>query len=164
MTSVEPSPVATRSDSLQRLLRMVSGLVVTFFAFGFASWLCGAVCWLAFYAGARGANLSIVARIATVVGFIAGAVAPLVGYRRRCLRGKGDIPPLAALAACASLPVGGIFWAVFVDAIAWHHGRDVVRPAFDFAIMYVLLISVLPLAIGMPWVMKRSRTRGAVKA
>jgi hypothetical protein len=42
--------------------------------------------------------------------------------------------------------VGSIFWAIFVDAIAYHHGRDVVRPAFDYAVMFLVLGGLPPLA------------------
>ena len=143
----------------QRLLWLASGLLVAFFAFGFGSWLSGAASWVGFYAGARGQTLIAVAQVTAAAGFALGIVMTLTWYWRRCRRGDDDISPWAALAACLVLPMGNIFWAIFVDAIAYHYGQDVVRPAFDYAIMYVVLGGVPPLAIGVPWLLSRLRNR-----
>jgi hypothetical protein len=60
------------------------------------------------------------------------------------------IPVRVVPTAFLILPLGNIFWAIFVDAIAWHYGQDIVRPAFDYTIMYVVLGCVVPLTIATP--------------
>jgi hypothetical protein len=97
--------------------------------------------------------------VTTCIGFATAVVVALVWYRRRCLRGAADIPLRAVLAACLVLPMGSIFWAIFVDAIAYHYGRDIVRPAFDHAVMYLVLGGMLPLGLGVPWLVWRLRRR-----
>jgi hypothetical protein len=148
--TVNLAPPIRPGRSMQRLLVCASGLMVTFFAFGFASWFSGAACWVSFYLGARGQQLIMLARITTTAGFVFGIVIPVVWYWRRCRGGRADVPPRAALLACLTLPFGSIFWAIFVDAIAWHYRQDIVRPAFDFAIMYLVLGAVLPLTLAVP--------------
>jgi uncharacterized membrane-anchored protein len=143
----------------QWLLWLASGLLVTFFAFGFGAWLSGAASWVGFYAGARGRTLIALAQVATAAGFALGVAMTLAWYWRRCRRGNADISPWAALSACLVLPTGSIFWAIFVDAIAYHYGQDIVRPAFDYAIMYLVLGGVLPLAVGVPWLVSHLQTR-----
>jgi hypothetical protein len=145
--------------SLQGLIRLASGLLVAFAAFGFGSWFSGAASWIGFYAGARGGTLTGLAQAAAGVGFTLAVVVTLAWYRRRCRRGAADIPARAALAACLALPAGNICWAIFVDAIAYHYGEDIVRPAFDYAIMYVVLGGLLPLTVGIPWLAFRFRRR-----
>jgi hypothetical protein len=151
------------ASSLQRIMRLASGLLVIFFAFGFGSWFSGAASWVGFYLGARGRRLIAVAQVTTWAGFVLGVVMTLAWYWRRCRRGEADISPWAALTACLALPIGSVFWAIFVDAIAYHYGQDIVRPAFDYAIMYIVLGGVLPLTIGVPWLVSRLR-RGAPSA
>jgi hypothetical protein len=150
-----------RNGSMQRTIALASGLLVMFIAFGFGSWLSGAASWMGFYLGARGQMLVGVARVSTCAGFATAVVVALIWYRRRCRRGASDIPLRAALAACLILPLGAIFWAIFVDAIAYHYGRDVVRPAFDYAIMYLVLGGALPLAVGVPCFVLRLQRRNA---
>src|SRR5688500_12828449 len=148
---------ATTGDSgavpMQRLVRLASGPLVMFVAFGFGSWLSGAASWVGVYLGARGRALTGLAQASALAGCIFAVVGVLGWYRGRCLRGRTDIPAAAVLAACAALPIGGVFWAIFVDAIAYHYGRDIVRPAFDDAIMYSVLGAFLPLALGVPLVL-----------
>ena len=148
---------AVRPRLGQRLVVWASGLLVMFVALGFGSWFSGAASWVGFYLGARGRTLVVLAQVTACVGFAAAVVVTLVGYRRRCRRGASDIPPRAVLAACLALPLGNIFWAIFVDAIALHYGQDIVRPAFDYAIMYLILGGALPLAVGVPWAVSRLR-------
>jgi hypothetical protein len=81
----------------------------------------------------------------------------LAWYRRRCGRGATDIPAWAVLTACLALPAGTICWAIFVDAVAYHYGEDIVRPAVDFALMYLVLGGLPPLALGVPWLLWRLR-------
>lgn len=146
--------------SRQALLTLLSGLVVAFVAFGVGSWFSGVASWVGFYLGARDQTLIGVAQGAACIGF-AGAVAiALIWYRNRCRRGAAEIPLRMALGACLVLPIGNISWAIFVDAIAWHYGQDIVRPAFDMAIMYLILGGIVPLSIGVPWMVTRLR-RGA---
>jgi len=149
-----------RGRAVQRVLRLTSGLLVFFVALGFTSWFSGAASWVGFYLGARGKTLVGLAQVTTGVGFALAVVTTLAWYSRRCRRGKTDIPPWAALAACLVLPLGNIFWAIFIDAIAYRYGEDIVRPAFDNAIMYPVLGGLLPLALGVPWGASRLR-RGA---
>jgi hypothetical protein len=148
-------------EPLQGVIAWSSGLLVSFVAFGFASWFSGAASWVGFYLGARGQTLVGLAQVTSGVGFAIAVVAALVWYRRRCAHGQTDIPQRAALAACLILPLGNIFWAIFVDAIAYHYGQDIVRPAFDDAIMYVVLGSLLPLCVGVPWLVLHLRRRAA---
>jgi hypothetical protein len=136
--------------SAQPLFTLVSGLLVAFAAFGFAAWFSGAASWIAFYLGARGRILTTTAQATAATGFTLAVVAILTAYRRRCRRGQTDIPPKAALAACLALFFGNVFWAVFTDATAYHYGEDLVRPAFDIALMYLVLGGVPPLAVGIP--------------
>jgi hypothetical protein len=147
---------------MQGMLWLASGLLVTFAAIGFASWFSGAASWVGFYLGARAATLTGVAQVTTCVGFAAAVVATLAWYGRQCRRGMTDISPRAALAAALVLPAGNICWAIFVDAIAYRYGRDIVRPAFDFTMMYLVLGAVLPLAVGVPWIVTRLRRRVAL--
>lgn len=146
-----------RRCSPQGVIRLASGLLVTFVAFGFASWFSGAASWAGFYLGARGQTLTGLAQATAAVGFGLAVVMTLAWYRRRCRRGAADIPPRAVLAACLVLPLGNIFWAIFVDAIAYHYGQDIVRPAFDYAIMYLVLGGLPTLALGVPWLVFRLR-------
>ena len=160
MTYRTASAEVTGSEpSLQRLIRWVSGLLVAFAAFGFASWFSGAASWVGFYLGARGNALAALAQLTAAAGFAVAVAAALGWYWRRCRLGNADIPAGAAMAACLVLPLGNIFWAVFVDAIAYHYGEDIVRPAFDYAIMYVVLGALPPLALGVPWVVSHLRRR-----
>src|SRR5688500_2159413 len=160
-TAVDVVPVARTST--QTLVRLASGLLVMFAAFGFGSWFSGLASWVAFSLGARDSTLTGVAQAAAVVGVAAAVVGQLAWYRRRCLRGRTDIPAVAVWAACLALPVGNISWAIFVDAIAWHYGQDIVRPAFDYAIMYVVLGGVLPLTLGVPWLVSHLAAKAQTK-
>ena len=125
------APAPGQRRSLQPIVALASGVLVMFVAFGFGAWLSGAASWVGFYLGARGRTLGGLAQVTTCIGFAIAVVVTLAWYWRRCRRGASDSPPQAVLAACLILPMGSIFWAVFVDAIAYHSGRDVVRPAFD---------------------------------
>ena len=152
-----PAPIQRRS--LQAIGALASGVLVMFVAFGFGAWFTGAASWVGFYLGARGRTLAGLAQVTTCIGFAMAIIAALGWYWRRCRRGLSDIPPRAVLAACLILPAGGISWAIFVDAIAYHHGRDVVRPAFDYAVMFLVLGGLPPLALGVPllvlWLRRR---------
>ena len=149
------------APSMQRMIHLASGLLVLFAAFGFGSWFSGASSWTGFYLGARGRTLTGLAQVSVGVGFALGVVITLTWYARRCRRGETDIPPRAVLAACLVLPLGSIFWAIFVDAIAYHYGQDIVRPAVDYAVMYLVLVGLLPLTLGVPWLVFRLRRRTA---
>ena len=140
----------TGRPSTQRLIRLSSGILVTFVASGFGSWFSGAASWIAFYAGARADTLTNVAQASAVIGFALAVLACVAWIWRRSARGLTHIPLPAVPIAFLILPLGNIFWAIFVDAIAYHYGRDIVRPAFDYAIMYVILGSVAPLTLGIP--------------
>ena len=153
------APAPRQRRSLQAIVALASGLLVMFVAFGFGAWFSGAASWVGFYLGARGRTLAGLAQVTTCIGFATAVVVTLAWYRRRCRRGAVDVPPRAVLAACLVLPVGSIFWAIFVDAIAYHHGRDVVRPAFDDAVTYLVLGGLPPLALGVPWLALRLRRR-----
>ena len=156
---VVDAPAPRQRRSLQAIVAPASGLLVMFVAFGFGAWFSGAASWVGFYLGARGRTLAGLAQVTTCVGFATAIVATLAWYWRRCRRGASDIPPRAVLAACLILPTGSIFWAIFVDAIAYHHGRDVVRPAFDYAVMFLVLGGLPPLALGVPLLVLRLRRR-----
>ena len=145
--------------SAQGIVALASGLLVTFIAFGFGSWFSGAASWIGFYLGARGQTLVGVAQVTAYIGFAIAVVITLTWYRRRCRRGETDISLRAVLAAFLVLPMGNVFWAFFVDAIAYLYGQDIVRPAFDYAIMYLVLGGLLPLAVGVPWLVSRLRRR-----
>ena len=136
--------------STQSLIRLSSGILVTFVAFGFGSWFSGLVSWIAFYAGARADTLTAVAQTSAVIGFALAVLAAVAWIWRRHTRGLTQIPLRVVPAAFLILPLGNIFWAIFVDAIAYHYGQDIVRPAFDYAIMYLVLGSVAPLTIATP--------------
>ena len=160
---IQPHGVDPRAPrqrrSLQAIVALASGLLVMFVAFGFGAWFSGAASWVGFYLGARGRTLAGLAQVTTCIGFATAVVVTLAWYGRRCRRGASDIPPLAVLAACLILPTGSIFWAIFVDAIAYHYGRDVVRPAFDYAVMFLVLGGLPPLALGVPLLVLRLRRR-----
>ena len=146
-----------------RIVHAASGLLVLFAAVGAGAWLSGAASWAAFYLGARGSTLTGVAQATAAVGFALAIVLTIEWYRRRCRRGEADVPARAVLAAFVALAAGSIFWAIFVDAVAYHYGEDIVRPAFDYAIMYLILGGVLPLSVGVPWLAfyLRGRPTGA---
>jgi hypothetical protein len=146
--------------SLQGVIWLASGLLVTFVAFGFGSWFSGAASWAGFYLGARGRTLAGLAQVTAAVGFALGVALALAWYWRRCRRGSTHVPARAVLAAFLVLPLGNIFWAVFTDAVAYHYGQDIIRPAFDYAVMYLVLGGLPPLTLGVPWLMLRLR-RGA---
>jgi hypothetical protein len=156
---VVDAPTLRQRRSLQAVAAPASGLLVMFVAFGFGAWFSGAASWVGFYLGARGRTLAGLAQATACVGFAIAVVVTLAWYWRRCRRGASDIPPRAVLAACLTLPMGSIFWAIFVDAIAYHHGRDVVRPAFDYAVMFLVLGGLPPLALGVPLLVLRLRRR-----
>jgi hypothetical protein len=163
---VTDAPVAEagerrRARSMQGITWLASGLLVTFVAFGFGSWFSAAASSVGFYLGARGATLIALARVSTCVGFALAVVVTLAWYGRRCRRGATDISGRAVLAACLILPIGNICWAIFVDAVAYHYGQDIVRPAFDYTIMYLVLGGLLPLAVGVPWLVSRMRRAAA---
>ena len=147
---IAAAPAPRQRRSLQAIVAPASGLLVMFVAFGFGAWFSGAASWVGFYLGARGRTLTGLAQVTTCIGFGIAVVVTLAWYRRRCRRGAADIPPRAVLAACLTLPVGSIFWAIFVDAIAYHYGRDVVRPAFDQTVTVLVLGGLPPLALGVP--------------
>ena len=153
------APAPFQHRSLQAIAALASGLLVMFVAFGFGAWFSGAASWVGFYLGARGRTLAGLAQVTTCIGFAMAVVVTLAWYRGRCRRGAADIPPRAVLAACLILPIGSIFWAIFVDAIAYHHGRDIVRPAFDHTVMYLVLGGLPPLALGVPWLVLYLRRR-----
>ena len=150
---------SSQPRSTQRIIVLASGLLVMFIAFGFGSWFSGAASWIGFYLGARGQALIAVSQVSACIGFAAAVVLALAWYRRRCRHGVTEDSIPIVLAACLFLPIGNILWAIFVDAIAWHYGEDIVRPAFDYAIMYLILGGLLPLTIGVPWAMSRMRRR-----
>lgn len=154
---VVDAPAPRQRRSLQAIVAPASGLLVMFVAFGFGAWFSGATSWVGFYLGARGRTLAGLAQVTTYIGFAIAVLVTLAWYWRRCRRGAADIPPRVVLAACLILPLGNIFWAIFVDAIAYHYGRDVVRPAFDHAVMYLVLGGLPPLALGVPWLALRLR-------
>lgn len=153
------APAPRQRRSLQGIVALASGVLVMFVAFGFGAWFSGAASWIGFYLGARGRTLAGLAQVTTCIGFAIAIVVTLAWYWRRCQRGASDIPPRAVLAACLTLPVGSIFWAIFVDATAYHHGRDVVRPAFDYAVMFLVLGGLPPLALGVPLLVLHLRRR-----
>src|SRR5688572_7015474 len=117
-----------RRRPVQGVARWASGLLVMFVASGFGAWFSGAASWAGFYLGARGPTLTGLAQATAGIGFTLAVGLTLAWYWRRCRRGATDIPPWAVLAACLALPAGNIFWAIFVDAIAYHYGQDIVRP------------------------------------
>jgi hypothetical protein len=160
-THMADAAAPAQARSTHRILALASGLLVTFAAFGFGSWFSGAASWISFYLGAREQTLTGVAQATAGIGFVVAVIAILAWYRRRCRRGAAEISLPIVLAACLVLPLGNIFWAIFVDAIAYHYGQDIVRPAFDYAIMYVVLGGLLPLAVGVPWLVLRLRRRYA---
>jgi hypothetical protein len=98
-TAVAVVPAARTST--QALVRLASGLLVMFAAFGFGSWFSGLASWVGFYLGARGTTLAGVAQAAAVVG-VAAVVGQLAWYRRRCRRGRADIPAGAIWAVAAA--------------------------------------------------------------
>jgi hypothetical protein len=150
-----PSLVPVRPAAIQPLLRLASGLLVSFAACGFGAWFSGVTSWVGFYLGARGTVLTGLAQASVVVGVVLAVAGQLAWYRRRCRRGRADIPAAVAAAACLALPAGNVCWAIFVDAIAWHYGQDLVRPAFDVTVMYVILGGLPPLTLGVPLVVSR---------
>ena len=153
------------SRASRLLIRHSSGLLVAFIAFGFGSWFSGASSWVGFNLGARGAVLIAVAQASAWVGCVAAVLGLVAWVWRRHRRGLTDVPAWAVLAAFLVLPLGNIFWAIFVDAIAYHYGRDIVRPAFDNAIMYIVLGGLPPMAIAMPLLLSRlSRLHPATTA
>ena len=154
-------PALRQRRSLQAIVALASGVLVMFVAFGFGAWFSGAASWVGFYLGARGRTLAGLAQVTTCIGFAIAIVVALAWYWRRCRRGASDIPPQAVLAACLILPMGSIFWAIFVDAIAYHYGRDIVRPAFDYAVMFLVLGGLPPLALGVPLLVLCLRRRHA---
>lgn len=145
--------------SLQRLLRGISGVLVLFVAFGGASWFSGLCSWVGFYLGARERTLTAVAQCSAAVGFVASVAVCLAWYRARVARGRHDLPFWTAPGASLALLLGNICWAIFVDATAWHYGRDIVRPAFDYAMMYLVLGATLPMAVLVPWWLARVERR-----
>ena len=145
-----------------RMAGGASGLLVAFFAFGCAAVVSGAAAWAGFYLGARHDALAALAQATAVAGFAAGAGLPLALYARRCRRGATDVPGRAILAACLALPAGNLSWAVLVDATAWHHGVDVVRPAFDVTIMYLILGGLPVLTLGVPWALARLKRQATI--
>ena len=153
-----------RHVGLQRVIALASGLLTAFAAFGFASWVSGAISWVAFYLGARGAVLTGLAQAAVFAGFALGLCLAVTWHLWRRRRGATDIPPAAALAACVILPLGNIFWATFVDAIAYHYGQDLVRPAFDLAVMWLVLGAVPVLTFTVPWILTRLARKGVPRA
>ncbi|HZN67125.1 MAG TPA: hypothetical protein VFB66_17685 [Tepidisphaeraceae bacterium] len=146
------------------IVALASGLLVIFAAFGFGAWFSGLASWVGFYLGARGRTLTGLAQWTACVGFALAVVVTLTWYARRCRRGATDISLRTVLVACLVLPVGNICWAIFADAIAYHYGQDVVRPAFDLAVMYLMLGGLLPLAVGVPWQVMRLQRRYAPRA
>ena len=107
-----------------------------------------------------------VARVSTMIGFVGAIIGAVDWYRRRCRGGQADVPTWVAAAACLALPAGGIFWAIFVDAIAYHYGEDLVRPAFDYTIMYLVLGALVPVTVGVPLLclfLWRSRSRSPAR-
>lgn len=146
--------------SLQTLVTLASGLLVCFVGFGLGSWFSGVTSWIGFYLGARGDVLVGVAQTAACVGFVLASVVTLLVYRRRCRRRLTEIALRHVLAAFLILPVGNICWAIFVDAIAYHYGQDIVRPAFDLAIMYCVLAGVPLLTVGVPLLVIRWQRDG----
>ena len=156
---VGDAPVPQQRRSLQAIVALASGLLVMFVAFGFGAWFSGAASWVGFYLGARGRTLAGLAQVTTCVGFATAVVVALAWYGRRCRRGASDIPPRAVLAACLILAVGSISWAIFVDATAYHYGQDIVRPAFDYALMFLVLGGLPPLALGVPLLVLHLRQR-----
>ena len=150
MTAADPLLLPRDRHRGQRLMCLASGVFVLFIATGVGSWVSGAASWVGFYAGARGQTLMTLSQVTMAIGFALGTALPLAWYGRRCRRGDADIPRWAALSACLALPVGSICWAIFVDATAWHYGRDIVRPAFDHALMYLVLGGVVPVTFGVP--------------
>jgi hypothetical protein len=96
-TAVAVVPAA--GTSTQTPVRLASGLLVMFAAFGFGAWFSGLASWVAFYLGARGATLTGVAQGSVVAGVAAGVVGSLAWYRRRCRRGRADLPGGAVWAA-----------------------------------------------------------------
>src|SRR5687768_7216665 len=153
------APAPSQRRSSQALVALASGLLVMFAAFGFGAWFSGAASWVGFYLGARGRTLAGLAQVTACAGFAIAVVFTLAWYWRRCRRGASDIPPRAVLAACLILRTGSIFWAIFVAAIAYHYGRDVVRPAFDYAVMLLMLGGLPPLALGVPLLVLHLRRR-----
>ena len=141
--------------SLQRLLRLLSGPLLMFVTFGVGSWFSGLCSWIGFYLGAREGTLVAVAQYSAVAGFVAAVAGCLAWYHARVARGRADLPPWTVPVAFLALPIGNIFWAVFVDAIAWHYGADIVRPAFDYTMMYLVLGAALPMAVLVPWLLAR---------
>ena len=55
-------------------------------------WFSGLASWVAFYLGARGSTLTGVAQGSVVAGVAAAVAGILAWYRRRCRRGRADIP------------------------------------------------------------------------
>ncbi len=161
LTAVPDPPDA---PSLQRLIRLLSGVLVLFVASGVGSWFSGLCSWIGFYLGARDATLVAVAQSSAAVGFIGAATGCLVWHHARAARGRCGIPFWAVPGASLTLLLGNVAWAIFVDATAWHYGSDIVRPAFDYAIMYLVLGATVPLAVAVPWLLARLERRAAAPA
>jgi hypothetical protein len=140
-------------------LQWASGVLALFQATGGGFFLSGLCAWIAEGIGLRGKVLIAIANGSLYLGFVA-AVGIFIGwFAARCRRGDVYLSRRFILLGLLALPAGAISWAIFVDAIAWHLRRDIVRPAVDMAMMYLVLATVMPMAVGIPFVLSRVRRR-----
>jgi hypothetical protein len=140
-------------------LHWASGLLTLFLAIGCGFFVSGLCAWIAEGIGLRGKMLIAIADGSLYVGF-AASVAIFIGwFIARCRRGDIHLPRRYILLGLLALPIGAISWAIFIDAIAWHLRKDIVRPAVDMAMMYLVLTAVAPMTVGIPLILSCLRRR-----
>ena len=149
---------AATHRSIGQRLWWASGVLVLLFAFGAGAWTSGAAAWVVDGCGGGAATIVAAGEAGYVAGFVTAVMESILWYARRCRRGREDLSICHVAAAMLALPVGAIAWAIFVDAIAWHHREDLVRTPVDYVIMYTVLISAIPVAVGVPLIVRRLQT------
>jgi hypothetical protein len=140
------------------ILWMLTGMMVLVVAVACGAALSGAATAVSAMAGVREGAIAVTAVTTLLIGFGLSLVVGVRDLARLSRRGRASLPRRWVLGPILALPVAGPFWNLCVVHIQEPlSGSDAVRIAFDNVLYGLVLVLLLPLAVGVPLMLARLR-------
>ena len=139
-----------------RVLWLFSGILLLEVAISCGGTMGVISCSAAVVAGLRGEVLDAMAVALTLVGYSLGAIVVLRGFFRAARRSERCIPWRWLIPGMLSAPIAAPFWGVcMIFIIESRTNSESVRIAADNTMYSLVLATVLPLALGVPYLLGR---------